>query len=205
MENLSTFITSRYSKFFDFEIASSRRIMDLAINPPSARNPVGFQIHQMQDGAHKIFWNFALKGRERISAIQKYIVGKNYFNGREKTPILEGLNEICNDPQFIEFTRTSAPIHSADLSENNMALVNAVIDANWAPVEYGGGLDGHSYTIKIYGENPREYNRWCDIPASWAALIPLVDFLIDVANLTPRHCYGVTWIDGKAVARKGDF
>ena len=60
-------------------------------------------------------------------------------------------------------------------------------------------LCGHSYTIKIYGENPREYCSWCDIPKDWADLIPLVNRVIEIANLHPRDRYEVAYIGEKSL------
>lgn len=191
MDASSVFLGNRHSKFFDFEINSLKRIIDLSINPSFART-VGFQIHQMFDNSYRIFWNFGMKIGEKFAEIVQYAKETDEYKNKMKAPVTEVLTEICSDARFAERIKSKIVIHSADLSENDMKLVNAVIDANWAPVEYGGGLDGQSYKIKIYGKNPREYNRWCDIPADWTDLIPLVDFLIDVANLTPRHCYEVT-------------
>lgn len=180
-------------KWYSLEIDSARRILDLIIKP-SFVAPVNFQVHEMQNNCCRLFWRNGFRSSEIDAlAIEYYKNNRDRFN--EKTPVIE----LFEDDGFANFMRLNAPIHSVDLSAADMKLVNAVIDANWAPVEFGGGLDGQSYMIKIYGENPREYNRWCDIPASWTALIPLIDFLIDVANLTPRHCYEVTWIDGKHV------
>ena len=176
-------------KWLDFEIASARHVMDLRIES-SFRKTVNFQVHEMQDNLYRIFWTKGKFPGDVMRIIVEYIEN----NGIDKkTPLVE----IFQDKDFAKFVQSRFTIHSADLSATDMKLVNAVIDANWEPVEYRGGLDGHSYKIKIYGENPREYCSWCDIPASWADLIPLVDFLIDVANLEPRDCYEVSMIDGK--------
>ncbi len=192
-------LNNRYYEPLIFKIDSACHIMDVIINPSFAR-AVCFQIHKMRDNSCKVFWEYELRGREKFALIGRYI-NENRESLDLKMPVVECVELICRDPKFLAMLKADSQIHSADLSENDMALVNAVIDANWEPVEYGGGLDGHSYKIKIYGENPREYNRWCDIPASWKDLIPLVDFLIDVANLTPRHCYEVSFIDGKYLHR----
>ena len=184
-------------KWLDFEIDSARRILDLKIES-SFRSTVNFQVHEMQNNLYRVFWKKGKSTDDIFAMIMEYVENNNVD---KKTPLVK----LLQDENLTKFMQSRFTLHSADLSASDMKLVNAVVNANWSEVKCIRALCGHSYTIKIYGENAREYCSWCDIPASWAALIPLVDFLIDVANLTPRHCYGVTWIDGKAVARKGDF
>ncbi len=87
--------------------------------------------------------------------------------------------------------QNAPPISIADLDADDMKLVNAIVNANWQDEKYRCGLDGHSYDIKIYGEQVRKFKCWCVIPKEYGELIPLVDRLIDIAKLEPRSCYAV--------------
>ena len=152
----------------------------------------------MQNNLYRVFWKKGKSTDDIFAMIIEYVENNNVD---KKTPLVK----LLQDENLTKFMQSRFTLHSADLSESDMNLINAVVNASWSQVKYIRALCGHSYTIKIYGENPREYCSWCDIPASWTALIPLVDFLIDVANLKPRRNYEVTYIGEKAVARKGDF
>lgn len=114
-------------------------------------------------------------------------------NVDKKTPLVKFLQ----DENLTKFMQSRFTLHSADLSAADMKLVNAVANANWENINRHYGLDGHDYTIKIYGEHMKIFEYYCHIDKEQAPLIPLVDFLIDVANLTPRNCYEVSMIDGK--------
>ena len=178
-------------KWYAFKIESSRHILDLTIEPSFAR-AVCFQFHQMQDNSYKIFWNFAMSAKEFSILIKQYAED---YKIDIKTPLLE----VIESEEFAKFIKQHSKIYKADLSEENMELVKAVIKADWAPIKYTCGLDGHSYCIKIYGEKVREYRCWCDIPNEWADLIPLVNLLIELANLQPDYSYRVSYIDGKSL------
>ena len=172
------------SEWFSFKIKSQRHILDLAISPAFARG-VGFQVHEMKNNSFQLFWNYALRPKEFFTLIAEY--GRvNKIN--PKTPI----TEIFFSDELAAFMRAHAPeIFIADLDKNDMALVNAVVNANWQDEEYRCGLDGHHYDIKIYGEPIREYKCWHEIPKGWSELIPLVERLIEIAKLEPRDCYEV--------------
>lgn len=188
-----------YNKdWFAFEIESLRHILDLTIEPSFAPAAC-FQFHQMQDNFYRVFWNIGMTDRGSLPKVQEYVKANE-----SKIDMQMPFSEFLKDAGLAKFMKRYAPIHSADLSSNDMEIVNAVANADWTPAQYGGGLDGHSYTIKIYGDTPREFHCWCRIPAEWTALIPLVNFVIGAANLQPRNCYEVKGV-GALKMKEDDF
>lgn len=176
-------------EWFAFKIESLRHILDLTIEPSFAK-AVCFQFHQMQDNSYKVFWNFETV---KIASLIIQYAKDNKID--IKTPVIE----VVDSDEFAKFIKSHSPVFNSDLSAADMEIVNAVIKADWKPIQYRCGLDGHSYRIKIYGEKIREYKTWCDIPNEWADLIPLVNFLIELANLQPDYSYRVAYIGGKSL------
>ena len=169
--------------------------MDLTIEPSFAK-AVCFQVHETEIDSYQVFWNCGLVGREISSLLVEYAK-------LNEIDIRTAFAEILDSTDFNEFMRTNAPpIQSVDLDADDMALVDAVVNANWQDMKYRCGLDGYSYTIKIYGAQIREFKCWCTIPEQWRELIPLVDRLIEIAKLEPRDYYEVHGIfdaDGSTV------
>ncbi len=175
------------SDWFSFEVESRRHIMDLIIEPSFAKTAC-FQVHETADNSFKLFWNFGMVSREIISPLMEYAK-------LNKIDLRTPMTKVCCSEDFAEFMRQNAPpINIADLSADDMALVDAVDNADWRDVKYRCGLDGHDYTVKIYGEPIREFKCWCVIPKEYGALIPLVDRLIDIAKLEPCDCYAVSGV-----------
>ena len=174
-------------KWFSFEVKSKRHIMDLTIEPSFAK-AVCFQVHEMSENFFQLFWNYELRPViEQGKLMRKYI-----DLNRDKLPPKMSLPEFFYSEGLAAFMRLNAPpISIADLDEDDMSLVNDIINANWQYEEFRCGLDGHSYNIKIYGEQVSEFECWCVIPEAWIELVPLVDRLIDIAKLEPRNCYAV--------------
>ncbi|MBR5914115.1 MAG: hypothetical protein IKZ58_07130 [Selenomonadaceae bacterium] len=185
---------SGYGKVFQFEINSAVHIMDLMIKPPAARPKVCFQVHKMLDNANVLFWNFGLTARESMPLLRRYILENiEKFKDRWKTKLLDGVAIACRDEKFIEMLKPHASIYSHELSDDEMKLVYDVVNADYyLPDDCHGGLDGHSYKLKIYGEMTRELNFWCYVPKKWATFPPLVDFFVETAYLYPKRCYEVS-------------
>ena len=172
--------------WFSFEVKSKRHIMYLIIEPSFAKAGC-FQVHEMEADSFKLFWNYELRPKEYVPLIKKYFE----INSDKIAPKMS-IAEFFFGKEFAAFMRQHTPeIFVADLNANDMALVAAVVNADWQYVKYRCGLDGHSYTIKIYGEEVREFKCWCNIPKAWSELIPLVDRLTEIAKLEPRDCYEV--------------
>ena len=170
--------------WFSFDVKSLRHILDLSISPSFAKG-VGFQVHETEPNSFRLFWNCGMIGREIYSLIVEYAK----LNRIDLKTIV---SQFAFSEDFADFMRKNAPpIQSVDLNADDMNLVNAVVNANWRDEKYRCGLDGHSYTIKIYGAQVRKFKCWCVIPNAWQELIPLVERLIDIAKLEPRDCYEV--------------
>ena len=168
-------------KWFSFEVKSKRHIMDLTIEPSFAK-AVCFQVHEMSENFFQLFWNLDMKGHEVMALFKKFAEINN----------VAATMENYFSEKFDAFMRlNTTPISIVDLDADDMSLVNDIINANWQYEEFRCGLDGHSYNIKIYGEQVSEFECWCVIPEAWIELVPLVDRLIDIAKLEPRNCYAV--------------
>ena len=175
--------------WFSFEIKSKRRIMDLAISPAFAKG-IGFQVHEMENDSFQLFWNYELRPKEYGSLIEKYLE-----INKDKIDPKMSIADFFFGKELASFMRQHTPeIFIADLNADDMALVDAVVNAKWQDVEYRCGLDGHHYDIKIYDKEIRAFKCWRDIPKAWSELIPLVDRLIEIAKLEPRDCYEVSGV-----------
>ena len=95
--------------WFSFEIKSKRRVMDLIIEPSFAK-AVCFQVHEMKNDSFQLFWNFGMTSREMYPMLMKYA----------------RLNQI-------DLKTAIAKIFIADLDADDMALVDAVVNAKYRP------------------------------------------------------------------------
>ena len=183
-------------EWFSFYVKSLRHVLDLSISSSFAKG-VGFQVHETEPNSFKLFWNCELLWRE-ISLLLVEYAKLNRID--PKTPA----SQIFFSEDFADFMRKNAPpIQSVDLNADDMSLIKTVVNANWRDEEYRCGLDGHSYTIKIYGAQVHTFKCWCDIPNAWQELIPLVERLIDIAKLEPRDCYEVHGVyDADGISRR---
>lgn len=71
------------------------------------------------------------------------------------------------------------------LDEEERRCVEELYD-NELPVtdEHHLGLDGHSYTLRIYKDDEEKcYKSWCVTPLSWGALRNLVRTVVDRLEL----------------------
>ena len=170
--------------WFSFEIKSKRHVMDLIIEPSFAK-AVCFQVHEMKNDSFQLFWNFGMTSREMYPMLMKYA-------RLNQIDLKTAITKILYSEEFNDFMKLNAPpVSIADLDADDMALVDAVVNAKWQDMEYRCGLDGHHYDIKIYGEQILAFKCWREIPKAWSELIPLVDRLIEIAKLEPRNCYEV--------------
>lgn len=185
---------SCYGKLFYFRIESATHIMDLIIEPPSALPSVCFQVHKMQDDSAVLFWNFGLTNIQKMNLVFQYVNEhpENFPEGM-KTKMLDAERIACRDEKFIETLKLRAPIQRHRLSSDELKLVDAVANADLKlPENYHGGLDGHSYKLKIYSEPVKEFNFWCYIPKCWVEIPPLVKFFVEVAHLPCKDYYEIS-------------
>ncbi len=184
--------------WFAFEIDSKRHIMDLTIKR-SLKKSVCFQFHQMKDDSYKVFWNFGVHGNDFVSLLLEY-AEVNKLD--KKTPI----TEVWNSEEFAKFVKSyPKKIYSQNLNKKDMEIVNYFVNYEWKlPIAYGGGLDGHSYHVKIYGKKIIEFERWCHITEDLKPLIPVTNLVIKIADLNPKNCYEVNSI-GEKYLKPVDF
>ena len=95
--------------WFSFEIKSKRRVMDLIIEPSFAKSAC-FQVHEMKNDSFQLFWNFGMTLREMYPMLMKFAK----------------LNQI-------DLKTAIAKIFIADLDADDMALVDAVVNAKYRP------------------------------------------------------------------------
>lgn len=174
-----------YLDCFAFEVPNKHPLLELIIEPAFAVRSVCFQVHKSSGNAYKAFWNYEITSREMPKLIHEYI---NYRPDVKKWT----LGQLLDDPEFAKYIKKYTPINCMDLSTTDMKIIEDVINANWRDLQHvPWGLDGHSYTLKIYEKEYKEYHCWCVIPAEWKELIPLVDMVINIADLNPRGRYAV--------------
>ena len=175
-----------YLDWFAFEVPNKHPLLELIIEPAFAVRSVCFQVHKSSGNVYKAFWNYEITSREMPKLIHEYI---NY------RPDVKNwmLGQLLDDPEFAKYIKKYTPINCRDLGASDMNIINDVINVDFGESRFvaPGGLDGHSYTLKIYEKEYKEYHCWCVIPAEWKELIPLVDMVINIAELNPRERYAV--------------
>lgn len=180
-----------YLGCFSFEVPNENSLLELIIEPAfSAFRAVCFQVHQSTNNVYKAYWNYDTPSRELSKLYQMYIQAQPTKQNRKTS-------QEIDDPEFRLYLKQHSPVYSEDLRASDMQIVDDVINADFGESRFvsTSGLDGHSYTLKIYEKKYKEYHCWCVIPAEWKELIPLVDMVINIADLNPRDRYVVCGIE----------
>lgn len=141
-----------YLDCFAFEVPNASPLLELIIEPAFAVRSVCFQVHKSSGNAYKAFWNYEITSREMPKLIHQYI--KNRPDVKNWTQV-----RLLDDPEFAKYIRKNTPINCIDLSAPNMIIVDDVINADFGASRFvaAGGLDGHSYTLKIYEKEYKGY------------------------------------------------
>ena len=172
-----------YSEIFSFEINSQNHILDVIIEP-SFNKAVCFQFHEMNDGSLEMFWNFEIVGRKIIPYAKEFVF-------QHKLPGETTFADLLKNVEYKKFIKGKCPISNAKLSKVQAEIIKQVVNTE-SPLdaEKYQGLDGHSYTFKVWGENKRVYECWCVLPKGWDILIPLIDMVVKLADLDNDR-YGI--------------
>ncbi len=167
---------SDYEDCFSFSVENSQRLLELKIVVSGRPPALCAQVHKMSDNTFMMYWNMGLSTTDFFRKIKDYYYSKMGEKLKTKT-----LKQIMQDEDFIRYIKQFTPAHRKKLSRNDMNIIDAVINADWGAscIANNGGLDGHSYYLKIDGDRPREYETWCTIPSEWSALIPLIKLIVD--------------------------
>ena len=94
-------------------------------------------------------------------------------------------------PDFKNYIRQLVPVKKSQLSDDDMAIVWDFLKHDFGPSGKSdtGGLDGHRYFFKIFGDTVRSYETWCRVPDNWCPLSPFVNMIIDRAEIKHKEYY----------------
>lgn len=174
---------SCYDEIFSFKIESKKHILSLYITP-SFRKSVCFQVHQMDDDSLELFWNFELVGRELLPFMREFVKNNNLPEGIKVLDLFENV-------EFVKALKKKCPVSKSTLSKEQIEIINQVVNLKLPlDVEKHQGLDGHSFTIEIFGEKNQIYDSWCILPKEWRELSPLIEMAVNTAELD-NNIYGV--------------
>lgn len=170
-------------KFFKESMKTEKCLIELLIEP-SFREEVCFRIYQLEKDIWKILWIKDFDLNDVIENTREFETLHRQFQKRK-------LSELKEIEEYRKFMIGRLPIHEKILSPEEKEVVLNLLKKGIPEVEHKpGGLDGHGYRIKIYGNEVIERDCWCVLPKEWEHLVPFIDFATTIANLN-QEIYGV--------------
>ena len=166
-----------YSEWYGFEVASKRHLMDLLIEP-SFDHAICVQFHEMQDGEYRAFYNYQPSWKEIVDAVKAYAY-------EQKMDPSTKANAALDIAAYAGVFKPLAPVFDYLLEEEELRYVEELY-INELPEtdEHHIGLDGHSYTLRVYKNGEEKcYKTWCVTPLSWDILKELVRTVVDRLEL----------------------
>ncbi|MDO5650490.1 MAG: hypothetical protein Q4G11_07785, partial [Gallicola sp.] len=98
-------------------------------------------------------------------------------------------NDLIEDEGFAIFVKGKIEIARIELN-NEMHLVNELMTVGLPQnVEKHSGLDGHSFTLKVYADPEQQYWSWCHLPKEWGVLRDFINAMVERLKLD-RSRYG---------------
>ena len=94
-------------------------------------------------------------------------------------------------PDYFANTEPTVLVNSVLLDPIQATLVDDLLQNGLAQdVGRPSGLDGHSFELTLYRQEPEQFRCWCYLPAEWEKLKRLINMLVnDIAELDFVH-YG---------------
>ena len=165
-----------YDDMYGFKLDNKKHILNLYITP-SFRKSVCFQVHQMDDDSLELFWNFELESRELLPFMREFVKNNNL---PERIKVVD----LFEDVEFVKALKKKCPVSKSALSKEQIEIIDRVINTG-IPIDVKKhyGLDGHSYTIEIFGEKNQIYESWCLLPEEWQVFSPLIEMVVSIAGL----------------------
>ena len=118
--------------------------------------------HEMQDGEYRAFYNYQPSWKEIVDAVKAYAY-------EQKMDPSTKANVVLDIAASAGVFKPLAPVY------------DYLLDI---------GLDGHSYTLRIYKNGEEKfYKSWCVTPLSWDHLRDLVRTVVDRLELKHEN-YG---------------
>lgn len=182
---------SEYREIYSFSVSSRKELAELKIIP--SQRPPAFcaQIHQLEDGSFWLFWNVGLTTTDYSKECIEFAEKNNIREEFEKSNIKYSLENLEKLPDFKNYIRQLVPVKKSQLSDDDMAIVWDFLKHDFGPSGKSdtGGLDGHRYFFKIFGDTVRSYETWCRVPDNWCPLNPFVNMIIDRAEIKHKEYY----------------
>lgn len=166
-----------YSEWYGFEVASKRHLMDLTIEP-SFDPAICIQFHEMQDGEYRAFYNYQPSWKEIVDTVKAYAY-------EQKMDPSTKANAALDIAASAGVFKPLAPVFDYLLEEEELRYVEELyINELSETDEHHIGLDGHSYTLRVYKNGEEKcYKTWCVTPLNWDLLRDLVRTVVDRLEL----------------------
>lgn len=167
------------AEWYGFEVESMRHLMDLYIEP-SFHSAICIQFHEMADRSYRAFYNYQPDWKKVVDVLKTYARERNMDSS---TKVMDVIDVAVTAGVF----KPLAPVSSYVLREDEKRCVEELY-RNELPAtdEHIIGLDGHSYTLRIFKDGEEKcYRTWCATPLSWSTLRNLVSTVVDRLGLDP--------------------
>lgn len=152
---------------------SQRKILDLEIRHKFYRS-LYIEIHLMEDGIYKIFYNFGIRSNDLVRIMMNFI--KDYPNYKKNS-----FDEIIKDECFIKVMRKNEPVIEKIISRNDDENFRNLLESfPLKPItsKYDS-INECTYITNIYGENEESrYICWSNIPKEWKVLENIIKILL---------------------------
>lgn len=182
---------SEYFEIFSFSVDSMKELAELKIVPSQRPPAICAQVHQMEDGSYWLFWNEGLNLKDYGNKCIEFANNKGLSEAEFHNTLFNTNVYTETYLDYKKYIKQLVPVKKRQLSDNDMTIVWDFVKYDFGPSGKSdtGGLDGHTYYFKIFGETIGNYETWCKVPDNWRPLIPFVYLIIDRTEIKNKGYY----------------